>query len=206
MGSRSGPEAAPAERAPGIDQRLNVTFQEARVIVYAAERPEWVTNGSWYTVRRDVVELPDGTVTDFYVSVRPHVALVLAVTDEEQVVLVQQYKHGAGGITLELPAGTFTAPEEPARAAARELLEETGYVCAALEPTGVWWNDSTKNTHRVHTFLGRSAAPSGSRLLDDTEDIDVILAPVAELAAMVDEGTICSMSSVAAVYRSLRAI
>lgn len=157
----------------------------------------------WYTVRRDDVQLPNGHVTDFYVSVRPHVAITLPVTPTGEAVLVRQYKHGAGAVTLELPAGTFTAPEQADAAAARELLEETGYSCASLQPVGDWWDDATKNTHRVMAFLGHDAQAGGLLDLDATEEIESVLVPAADLGRLITDGTIRAMSSVAVIGRCL---
>ena len=76
----------------------------------------------WCRIRRDTVRLPDGTVLDdYYLAVRPDVAVVFAVSAAHKVPLVRQYKHGAGEITLELPAGLI-ADETPEEAGRRELL------------------------------------------------------------------------------------
>jgi ADP-ribose pyrophosphatase len=81
----------------------------------------------WYVVRRDTLQLPDGTIDDYFVSVRPDVAVVVALDRSGQMVMVRQYKHGVREMTLEFPAGTFE-DEQPEAAALRELEEETGYI------------------------------------------------------------------------------
>src|ERR1700685_2321138 len=99
----------------------------------AAPRP-WRTLESrvafdhhWYRLRRDTVELPGGAILDdYFVAVRPDVALVVPLTSAGEVVLVRQYKHGIGEVTLELPGGALDPGETPVAAAARELGGETG--------------------------------------------------------------------------------
>ncbi|MFI5952602.1 NUDIX hydrolase [Cryptosporangium sp. NPDC051539] len=161
----------------------------------------------WATIRRDRVELPDGSQTDYFLAVRPHVALVLAFTTDDQAILVTQYKHGAGSRTTELPGGGFTPEEDPAEAAARELVEETGYVCRdGLHAVGAFYDDSSKNTNMVHAFTGTGAVERSTPTLDSMEQaagLKTILVPRASLPAMLADGTIRSMSSVAAIYRAL---
>ncbi|MEO1123540.1 MAG: NUDIX hydrolase, partial [Cyanobacteria bacterium J06639_16] len=91
-------------------------------------RSRLVFDHRWYKVRQDEVRLPNGEIIDdYFVSVRPDVALVLPITVDREVIFVHQYRHGAGEVLLELPAGTFDPQQEAAETAAlRELQEETG--------------------------------------------------------------------------------
>jgi len=161
----------------------------------------------WYQVRRDIVRLPDGRIIDdYFVSVRPNVAIVVPVKPDGSVVLVRQYKHGIQKVTLEFPAGTLQA-EDPASGAARELEEETGHVPGELIKLGEYFDDSSKNSNLVHIFLARDCAPVGVQKLDDFEaaaGLEVVLMSLAEVADALDNGSIASMSSVAAGYRALR--
>jgi hypothetical protein len=67
-----------------------------------------VINNQWCQVRQDEVELPNGTIIDdFFINVRPDIVLIFAVTDQQEIVFVRQYRHGVGKVLLELPAGAF---------------------------------------------------------------------------------------------------
>ena len=80
-----------------------------------------------FSVERSIAESPvDGTRHDFYRIHSGSWAQIVPVTKEGDVVLVRQYRHGARVITLEMPAGLVDPGEDPAQAAARECLEETG--------------------------------------------------------------------------------
>ena len=117
-------------------------------------RTEMVLDLRWYKVRREEVQLPDGRILDdYYVSVRPEVALVFPVTPAGEVIMVRQYKHGAREILLELPGGVCDPGEPPEASARRELLEETGYAAGRLTHLATLHDDPTKNTNRFHLFL-----------------------------------------------------
>lgn len=159
----------------------------------------------WFRVRRDTVELPDGTVVDDYsVAVRPDFALVAAVTEADELVFVRQWKHAIGRIMLELPGGVVDEGD-PAAAAARELREETGYACDELRPVGGGPLDPSKETNRVHLFAGTGARRVGEQELDVTEQIEVVLVPVAELRDRIRAGEIDAPTSVAGIYLALDA-
>ncbi|MFC6997481.1 NUDIX hydrolase [Rufibacter roseus] len=161
----------------------------------------------WYTLRRDEVELPNGQVVDdFFISERPDGALVFPVTQENEVLFVRQYKHAAGKVFLELPAGSFFPNEEEATvAAARELLEETGAVLTQeLEPLAVLHDNPAKDTNRLHLFLARNVRVEQEQLLDITEDIEVVHVPLAEVLPLVMKGEVCVSGAVVLCFMALR--
>ncbi len=164
-----------------------------------------VLDNPWCRVRRDVVELPNGTIVDdFYVIVRPDIAMVLPITADGQVMFVRQYRHGVGEILLELPAGGFDPTIEPAEVAVlRELQEETGYTSDRLTPLAVLYDNPVKDTNRIHLFRADDLRRVGEQCLDVTEAIDLIVIPISEIPKHIAAGTICVAGTLAALYLGL---
>lgn len=161
----------------------------------------------WYRLRRDTVELADGSVVDdYFVSERADIAQVVALTPERDVVFVRQYKHGIGEITLELPGGLVDDGEPPEAAARRELAEETGYDAPGLEPLGALVHDPPKTTNRIHGFLARDAARTHEPEPDATEEIEVVLVPLSEVEQRLRARELDVSSTVALLYRALEAL
>ena len=92
-------------------------------------KSEIVFHNKWVTIQKDAVQLPnDLLIDDYYLNVRPEVAIALPVTKEGKAIMVRQYKHGGKEIVLEFPGGVFEAEKEtPLEGALREMREETGY-------------------------------------------------------------------------------
>ncbi|MEM9162556.1 MAG: NUDIX hydrolase [Cyanobacteria bacterium P01_F01_bin.4] len=159
----------------------------------------------WYKVRQDVVKLPNGQVIDdYFVSVRPDVALVLPITPQAEIVFVYQYRHGAQAVLLELPAGTFDPHTEKAEVAAlRELEEETGYTTDTLIPLSTLYDNPVKETNQIHLFLAKDVSQSTTQKLDVTEDIDVVRVPIAEIHERIRAREIQVAGTLAAIYLGL---
>jgi len=163
----------------------------------------YIVQSPYLRLRSDSIELPGGyRIEEYYVRESRGFAIIFALTPEENVVLVRQYRHGIGQTMLELPAGMIEPDEEPAVCAARELAEETGYVGEAPEPqhAATFVSDATGSTSRFHLYLVRDARPLLAQRLDAAEDISVELATLPELRRFVQDGTIDAGYSVAAVY------
>ena len=169
-------------------------------------KSELIFDHPWYKVRRDHVELPDGQqLDDYYVSVRHNVVLIFAVTEDEQVVLVRQYKHGIGQILIEVPGGVIDDNEDvPLEAAKRELLEETGYTSDDVELLLEVNDNPTKDTNTTSFFLARNVRQVAAQHLDPTENIEVLTAPLAEIEGMILNGQIRVAGSVALCLLALR--
>jgi ADP-ribose pyrophosphatase len=162
----------------------------------------------WYKVRRDKVRLPDGVILDdYFVSVRPEVVVVFAVTADRQIPLVEQYKHGIGVVSLELPAGTFSGDGESACAAGeRELAEEAGVHADSFQVVSEFYDDASKNSNRVHIVMALDATGGHSRRLDSVESSSGVFlrwSHLMDLRGLLDSGAIRAQSSVAAGYAGL---
>ena len=167
---------------------------------------ELVFHHRWYTLRRDRVQLSSGQqLDDYFVSVRANVVLVFALTDDQHVILVRQYKHGIGEILIEVPGGVVDEGETaPLEAARRELLEETGYAADEMEPLLAVSDNPTKDTNRIYFFLARNARLVAAQHLDETENIEVLRVPLAGLESMILNGEIRVAGSIALCLLALR--
>lgn len=152
---------------------------------------EYILKTRWLTVRKDYVRMPTGVeMEDYYVLEYPDWINVIAITTDGKFVVEQQYRHGTQSVDYELCAGTFEKTETALEAAQRELLEETGYA------GGKWtlYCESAPNpaamTNMNHTFLAEGVKYTGSRHLEKTEDINILLLSYDELKQLVKEGKI----------------
>ncbi len=164
-----------------------------------------VLDNFWCKVRQDEIELPNGKIIDdFFVIVRPEIALVLPVTNNQEIVFVRQYRHGVGEILLELPAGGFDATQESAETAAvRELKEETGYTADKVTKLATLYDNPVKDTNKIHLFLAENVSKSGEQNLDITEEIEVVLIFVESVLDKITQGEISVSGSVAALFLGL---
>jgi 8-oxo-dGTP pyrophosphatase MutT (NUDIX family) len=160
----------------------------------------------WLGLRAETVVTGRGDVLDpFYLLDFPDWAQVVALTPADEVVLVRQYRHGAGAVTLELPAGVIDPGEAPLEAAARELAEETGYVADELRLVCSLSPNTSSHTNRCHTILAL-----GARLVRETahepgEEIAVETRPLAELWAALPGGVLPQAMHTAALATALAA-
>jgi 8-oxo-dGDP phosphatase len=133
----------------------------------------------WLTLRADSCETVEGARIDpFYVIETADVVAVIAVSADDQLVLVRQYRHGYGATTLEIPAGRVDPGEDPVRAGLRELGEETGY-CGGIARL---LRSSSPNTlryaNRVHVVLVEGVSLGIERNDDPRERIEVVTWPL----------------------------
>jgi len=99
---------------------------------------------------------------------------IVALTTAGNVVLVEQFRFGAGKVSLEVPAGVVETGEDPLDAAKRELLEETGYVSEEWASMGSVDANPAFMNNTCHLWLATSAVKTGNQRLDIGEDIVAI--------------------------------
>ena len=124
---------------------------------------------------------------------------VLALTDDRQLVLVQQYRKPAERVTLEIPAGTLDAGEAPEACAVRELKEETGYSAGSIRKICSFYTAVGFCTEVLHLFVAEQLTP-GSPSTEDDENIAVLTTPVEAAMDMIHNGQIVDSKTVAGVF------
>ena len=154
-----------------------------------------------FSIRTDTTLSPrTGAEHEFYVIESGDWVNVIPITADEQVVMIKQYRHGSGEITLEIPGGLVEPGDTPEKAASRELLEETGYQAEEWKKIGVVNPNPAIFSNRCHTFFARNLTKVGNPTLDQTEDIDVVLLPLSDIPRLIRNGVIDHALVIAAFY------
>jgi len=125
---------------------------------------------------------------------------IVPVTAAGDVVMVKQFRHGLADFTFEIPGGMVDPGETPAVAAARELLEETGYRAREIVPLGGANPNPALFGNTLHVFLGRGAECVSAVRNESTEETQVVVVSPAELVELVRDGSVNHALVIAALY------
>jgi 8-oxo-dGTP pyrophosphatase MutT (NUDIX family) len=163
-----------------------------------------VLQDRWMTLRADVCELSDGhRIEPYYVIEERDWAHCLAVTPDNRIILVRQYRHAAGVFCTELPGGVIDDGESPLQAVQRELHEETGYAADDWLALGSFYANPARQTNRVHLFVARDARLAGEPDPDPGEELVVLSVSVDEVVGMIAAGEFSQGLHIASFYRCL---
>ncbi len=133
---------------------------------------EYIYRGKILNLRRDLAELPNGKTAAREVVEHHGGVAVIAVTDEDDVLFVRQFRYPSGELLLEVPAGKLEAGEEPLPAAIRELHEETGAKAARIYELGWFYVSPGYTTERLYIYAADGLS-FGAQALDEDEFLNV---------------------------------
>jgi 8-oxo-dGTP pyrophosphatase MutT (NUDIX family) len=152
---------------------------------------EHVADCRVFSVERTIAASPtDGTRHAFYRIHSGDWAQIVPVTTDGRLVFVRQYRHGARRVTLEMPAGMVDAGEDPAVAALRECLEETGYRARDAFSLGSVNPNPTLFDNRLHSFFATGVVRERDVQNTATETTEVVLLERDEVRAKLESGEI----------------
>lgn len=165
---------------------------------------EEVANCRIFTVRKDKsVRLNDGTEHEFFVLENTDWVNIIPVTPGNEVVMIEQFRHGIEAMTLEIPGGMVDDNEDPQIAAERELIEETGYKPREVVFLGKSHPNPATHDNLVYHYLALDCEKVREVEFDATESIATLLVSLDEIPELLRSEKITHSLVVAAFCRYL---
>lgn len=153
-------------------------------------------------LRLDTVELPSGRQALREVVEHGQCVAMVVRDAQGQVLLVRQFRQAAGRAMLEIPAGGVDPGEDIEACVRRELREETGYLPRKVTRLGGFFSSPGFCTEYLHLFLAEELEAS-PLTAEDTESIEVVSVPRAEIPRLIASGEICDAKSIAGLLLAL---
>lgn len=161
----------------------------------------YLVKEKWATLRVDTCKLQNGTVKDdYFVLEYPNWVNAIALTKENKLILVRQYRHAADIISLEIPGGVIDGDEQPEAAVKREMLEETGYSFESAELIATLYPNPATANNKTFTYLLKGGVKTHELHLDEHEILNVEEYTIAEVKQLLKENKIDQALHVAALY------
>lgn len=161
---------------------------------------KYIYKGRIINVRTDTAELPNGKQALREVVEHPGGVTVAALTDNDELMFVRQFRYPYSEVLLELPAGKLEYGEDPFEAGKRELREETGAVCDRLTFIGDFYSSPAILDEVIHMYLAEGLH-MGEASPDDDEFLNLISMPLDALCDMAARGEITDGKTQAAVLK-----
>jgi len=161
-----------------------------------------IYEGAAIRVRVDTVEKVSGKKATRDIVEHADCIAVVAVDADDNVLLVRQFRKAVEKELLEIPAGGIDPGEEPITAVQREMREETGYLPQKVERLGGFYSAPGYSSEYLYLYLAGDLVP-GQLFAEDTEGIEVVRVPVAEIKGMIARGEIQDGKSIAGLLAFL---
>jgi len=154
-----------------------------------------------FRVREDECRRTDGgSEARFFVLENPDWVNIIALTPRDEVVLIEQFRHGIGETILEIPGGLIDDGEDAADAARRELLEETGYSPDEIVLIGTSRPNPALQNNTIYHFLATGCIEAAETAFDEHESITTLLVPLGDVDTMMKSGRIAHSLVVTAFH------
>ncbi|MBU2608569.1 MAG: NUDIX hydrolase [Chloroflexi bacterium] len=160
---------------------------------------ETIYDGRAVKLRVDTVEMSGGRQTTREIVEHSDCVAVVAIDDEDNVMLVSQFRQAVENELLEIPAGGIEPGEDPPAAVSREMQEETGYYPHKLERLGGFYSAPGYCTEFLHLYLATDLVAS-QLFAEDTEEIRLVRVPLAQVPELIASGSIRDAKSLAGLY------
>lgn len=179
--------------------------REGDLPAWRVEASRLVVDDRWLRVRADDCVTAEGVrIAPFFVTEYPDWVIVVALDEAGDLLLVDQYRHGWGVTSRELPTGAIDPEDaDPIAAGQRELLEETGFGGGAWRLAATLAPNPATPTNRCHTVLATGVRRLAEPVDEPTERLRLSIRPVAEVIAQARSGAIVQAMHVAALAMAL---
>ena len=163
-------------------------------------KTEHIYSGRIIQVQVDEVELPNGKTSTRELVKHPGAVAVIAVTDENKIVMVEQYRKPLEKTIVEIPAGKLEKGEEPALCAIRELEEETGYECESMELVHSFYTSPGFADEIIHVFVAKGLSKKeNAASLDEDEFVNLMEVTLEEAQTLIQDQRIFDAKTIYAV-------
>ena len=179
-------------------------MKELELLGERQSRSKEIFDGKILHVYQDHVILPNGKETSRELIRHIGAVCVVAVTDDEKVIMERQYRYPIDEVISEIPAGKLDSKEEDRlEAAKRELKEETGYTAKNWVDIGIYYPAAAYSDEKITMYLA-TGLEKGERNLDEDEFLNVEEVPIQQVVAEIMEGKITDGKTQVAVLKAWR--
>lgn len=164
----------------------------------------YLVKEQWATLRVDTCDLQNGVVKDdYFVLEYPNWVNAIALTTDNKIIMVRQYRHAGDIISLEIPGGVIDGTEQPEDAIRRELLEETGYSFQTLELIATLYPNPATANNVTYTYLLKGGVKTDEQHLDEHEILNVEKYSIEEVKQLLLENKIDQSLHASALFYGL---
>ncbi|MFC1972154.1 NUDIX hydrolase [Chloroflexota bacterium] len=160
---------------------------------------ETIYDGRAVKLRIDTVEMSNGRQTTREIVEHSECVAIVAIDEEDNLLLVSQFREAAESELLEIPAGGIEPGEDPVTAVNREMQEETGYYPRKLKSLGGFYSAPGYCTEYLHLYLATDLVAS-QLFAEDTKEISLVRVPLSKISELIASGSIRDSKSLAGLY------
>ncbi|OPJ56963.1 NUDIX hydrolase [Alkalithermobacter paradoxus] len=162
---------------------------------------EKIYNGKIINLRIDTVELPDHKYQKREIVEHPGAVAILPITDNNEIIMIKQYRKTVEEVLWELPAGKLEVGEDPKKCAIRELKEETGYSAQKIELLNIFYTSPGFSDEKMYLYLAKELN-EGNPTPDEDEYVEIYKVKIEEALKMIEDGKIKDSKTIVGILLS----